>query len=282
MLLYAALYLLPGVLAFRVSLFQWSSLSSTPDEFVGMANFVEAFRDPWLRVAFRNTIAIGALGGVIVFVLSLTFAVVLTRARTKAKTLFRLIIFLPYLLPVVGVAIMWKFALNPNLGLVNQVLRRVGLGSLALPWLGSTATAVGSIGFVTVWVSVGFFVLLFISAIGSIPPDLSDAARVDGANEWQIFRYVTLPLLREVLATAAILWGIWALRLFGVPFAMTRGNPARSTHTIATYLIDNAFPHIASGSRLGYSSAIAVMLLVMVLGLSLVYYRLRGREAIEF
>jgi multiple sugar transport system permease protein len=124
--------------------------------------------------------------------------------------------------------------------------------------------------------------VLLVAGIESIPRDLWDAAKVDGANEWQLFWRVTMPLLRDVLAVGIIYWMISSLKIFGVVWAMTRGTPAMSTHTVATYMMDQALPSQSSLFRMGYGTAIAVLLFIVVFFVSLLFFRISRREAIEF
>jgi len=212
-LIYAIFFLYPAFNAFQISLYDWSGFSFSSARFVGLANFKEALADKWVRLAFANNLIIMVVGGIFMFSLALFFAWVLTNRRYKGRTFFKTAIFLPHVINDVGVALLWVFIFQPRFGMLNQLLRSVGLSNLATVWLGSHETAIPSIIFVFVWYVIGFYMVLLIAGIEGIPTDLYDAARIDGASDWQVFRSVVLPLLRDVLAIAVIYWMIGALNL---------------------------------------------------------------------
>ncbi len=285
-LLYSLLFLYPTIDALRICLYDWNGLNFANARFIGLGNFVEAWGDKWVRVAVRNNFLIMTLGGVLMFSLSLVFAVALTTGRIKGKSFFRTVIFFPYMMSGVGVGLFWTFVLNNRFGALNGILRALGLGSLARPWLAEPRLALGSVIYVAVWWGIGFYMLFLEAGIESIPADLFDAARVDGATERQSFFYVTLPLLREFLAVAIVLWMIGALKTFGVVLLMTAGGPANQTQVLSTYMALQSF-NLGGASagaifRFAYGTAIGVILSILVVLVSLLYFRLRREEAVEF
>jgi ABC-type sugar transport system permease subunit len=283
LLLYLTLFVYPSVDALRLSLYDWKGLNPDKARFVGVSNFVEAARDRWVQVSLRNTFIIMVAGGIVIFLFGLLFSAALTDRGIRAKWLFRTLIFFPYTLSGPGVGLLWIFILNPSFGALNGLLRAVGLGALAQPWLGQSSTALGAIIFVSVWWSLGFYMLYLLAGIQSIPPEIRDAARVDGANEFQLFFRIILPMLRDFLAIAIVLWIIEALKTFAVVFLLTQGGPANQTHVLTTYMMRMAFQ--TGGApilRLGYGTAIAVILLVLVVLASLLFFRLSREEALEF
>ena len=285
-LLYAFFFIYPTLDALRISLYDWSGLNLANARFIGLDNFVEAVDDRWVHIAIKNSFLIMTLGGALMLGLALLFAAALTNKRLKARTFFRTVIFFPYLISGVGVGLFWTFVLNPQFGILNGLLGSLGLERLQRAWLGEPQTALGSVIFVTVWWGIGFYVLFLVSGIESIPNELFDAARVDGATEGQLFFRVTLPLLREFLSVAVVLWAIEALRTFAVVLMLTGGGPGNRTQVLSTYMAKLAFNvPVGSGGqifRFGYGTAIAVILFALVLLVSLGYFRLRAREALEF
>jgi len=285
-LLYGFFFLYPAVRALRLSLYRWEGLKFVDAEFIGLGNFVKAFGDKWVWTAIKNNLLIMTLGGVLMFSFSLLFAVALTNKRFRGKGFFRAVIFYPYMISGVGVGLFWNFVLNSRIGLLNGTLEAVGLGSLAQNWLGQPRLAMGWIIYVVVWWGIGFYMLFLVAGIRTIPGALFDAAQIDGASGLQIFLHVTLPLLREYLAIAAVLWIVEALRTFGVVLLLTGGGPANRTHVLTTYMSKVAFntPAGSAGAvfRLGYGTTIAVILMVLVVLGSLVYFRLSRAEALEF
>jgi ABC-type sugar transport system permease subunit len=285
-LLYVIFFIYPSLDALRMSLYDWSGLNIASAKFIGLGNFEEALGDRWVGIALKNTLLITLYGGVLTIFLSLAFAVALTTKAFKAKWFFRTIIFFPYLISGVGVGLFWVFVLNPQFGLLNGFLGTIGLKSLQHAWLGEPQTALASIIFVTIWWGIGFYMLYLIAGIETIPTELMDAARVDGANDMQRFLLVTLPLIQDFLSVAIVLWLIDALRTFAVVLMLTGGGPGNRTQVLSTYMARLAFniPVGSSGAifRLGYGTALAVILCILVLLVSFLYFWLRRREAIEF
>jgi ABC-type sugar transport system permease subunit len=286
LLLYAFFFLYPTFEALRMSLYDWSGLNIATAEFVGLGNFVEAVGDRWVGIALKNNLWITLYGGVLTIALALLFAVALTTRAFRGKGLFRTIIFFPYMISGVGVGLFWIFVFNPQFGLLNGLLGTLGLEALQRPWLGDPATALACIIFVTVWWGIGFYMLYLVAGIETVPAELLDAARVDGANERQAITHVTLPLLREFLSVAIVLWIIDALRTFGTVLMLTGGGPGNRTTVLATYMAKLAFNIPLGGAgavfRFGYGTAIAVIMCVLVLLASGLYFWLRRREALEF
>lgn len=279
---YVCFFLYPAFNAFRVSLYRWSGFGFASARFVGLENFREALQDRWVRLAFTNNLLIMVVGGVFLFAIALFFAVALSHPRVKGRRFFRTAIFLPHVINPIGVALLWIFILQPRFGMLNALLRSIGLGQFTQVWLGTRGLAMGAIIFMIVWYVVGFYMVLLMAGVEGIPPSLLDAARVDGANELRTFWHVTLPLLREVLVVGVIYWMISALKIFGQVWALTKGQPANSTHTVASYMMQQALPAQSAVFRMGYGTAIAVLLFVAVFVVSLLFFRLSRRESVEY
>ena len=281
LVIYTLFFIYPALDAFRIALYDWSGFSKNP-KYIGLQNFQEAFRDKFIRTALSNNFIIMLVGGAILFALALYFAMVLTTPALKGKRVLRTVLFFPYTINVVGVAFLWLFILNPQFGLLNGTLKIMGLRSLTQVWLSTRPLAMGSILWVIIWMTIGFYTVLLQAGIENIPKDLTDAARVDGAQGFALFWQITLPLLRDVLAVAITYWMIESLQIFGIVFAMTRGAPAGETHTLATYMYQEALPEYSAIFRFGYGTAISVLLFVLVVIFSGLFFWLRRREAVEF
>lgn len=284
--LYCVFFIYPSLDALRMSMYDWNGLSISSAKFIGLGNFSEALSDRWVEIALKNNLLITVYGGILTICLSLVFAVALTTRTFKGKGFFRTVIFFPYLISGVGVGLFWIFVFNPQFGLLNGFLGTLGLEALQRPWLGDPKTALASIIFVTVWWGIGFYMLYLVAGIETIPSELLDAARVDGANDGQLFLNVTLPLIREFLSVAIVLWVIDALRAFAVVLMLTGGGPGNRTQVLSTYMARLAFNIPVGGAgaifRLGYGTALAVILCILVLLASLLYFWLRNREALEY
>jgi ABC-type sugar transport system permease subunit len=279
---YVVFFLFPAFSAFRISLYRWSGFGFENATYVGLANFSEALSDQWVHLAFANNLIIMVGGGLFLFAMALFFAAALSNPRIKGRRFFKTTIFLPHVINPIGVALLWVFILQPRFGMLNVFLRSVGLDDLTQIWLGSRGLALAAIIFMVVWYVIGFYMVLLVAGIEGVPPDLYAAARVDGASEWQLFWQVTLPLLRDVLAVGVIYWMISALKIFGEVWALTKGQPANSTHTIATYMMQQALPAQSAIFRMGYGAAIAVLLFIAVFFTSLLFFRLSRTEALEY
>jgi ABC-type sugar transport system permease subunit len=277
---YTAFFVYPAVDAFRISRYDWSGFGGDK-VVVGGENFREALTDPFVHRAVLNSFTIMLAGGVVLFALALYFAVVLTHPGVKWKRVLRTGLFFPYAINEVGVAFLWIFILNPQFGLLNGSLKALGLARLAQPWLGSPDLALGCITWVIIWMQIGFYVILLQAGIENISQEVFEAARIDGAGGFSLFRHITLPLLRPVLAVAVTYWMIQSLKIFGIAYALTKGAPAGKTHTIATYVVSVAFPDKAM-FRFGYGSAIAVLHFVLIVVLSAVFLRfVRSRQEVS-
>ncbi len=281
LLVYSLFFIYPAADAFRISLYDWTGFGSNA-RFIGLKNFGEALQDRIVRLAFSNNVLIMFGGGAVLFTLALYFAVTLTNPKVKGRTFLRIVLFFPYTINAVGIAFLWLFILNPQMGLLNGTLDALGLDKLTQVWLGRRDLAMASIIWVIIWTVIGFYTILLQAGIENIPQDLRDAARVDGAEGSALFRYITLPLLRDVLAVAVTYWIIEALQVFSIVYAMTRGAPAGETHTVATYMYTVALPQFTPILRFGYGTAIAVLQFILVVTASAVYFRLIRREAVEF
>lgn len=265
----------PVLNAFYYALTSWSGI--TPEkEFVGLANFSRALGDRTLWAALQNIVFFGVFGFVLVFPLSLLFAVVLERQPPFAR-LLKFVIFAPTLLSVVVTAVLWGSIYNPVIGLLNETLRALGLENWAQPWLGRRSTALPAIGVAMVWQGLGTYVILFLAGLQKIPRSFYEAAELDGADEWQQFWQVTLPLLWDVVQILVVLWVINAVQAFALILVITRGYP-NVTEVLGTYLYWAGF----QGQSIGYASAMGVIMFGLVLGLSLAVNRLMRREAIEY
>jgi N-acetylglucosamine transport system permease protein len=215
-----------------------------------------------------------------VLAIALFFAFIFTQG-VKGERVFRSIFFFPQVLSGVMVGVVWNFVLHPTIGLLNGALRSVGLTAFAsFPWLGEAATVLPAILLVAVWQSVGFYLVLFISAMSGIPTDYYEAARLDGAEGWQLFRRITLPLITDTVRVGYIFLAISAMDMFGLVYTMTNasGGPQRAADVLTLLLTRTAF----TDSQFGYATAMALVLLVLVLGISGLSLLLSRREQFEY
>jgi raffinose/stachyose/melibiose transport system permease protein len=197
--------------------------------------------------------------------LGLGIAVLLYRAGNRFR-IFKFAYFFPFLMSSVAVGILFRQVFDPNFGLINSVLTQINLESWALDWIGDPKIAIYSISLLVCWQFIPFYILLFLAALNGIPRELEEAASIDGAQDWKLFRRIHLPLLKGSMITAITLMVIGSLKYFDLMWVMTGGGPVYSTSTMATYLYQSAF----KSYRVGYGSTIASALFLIVFTVAMV------------
>lgn len=274
-LLFGVFVLYPMVTALAYSLFSWRGTAQ--GEFVGLANFVHLFTgEPYatqIPRAFGHNALLFAGAMVVQNSLGLLLAAVLQR-RERFRRLFQVLYTMPYLVSSLVVGYLWSLLLSPLFGPVNAVLKAIGLDSLARPWLGDPSTAIWVVVLVTAWQWVGFPLLLYGAALGGIDPTLEEAGALDGASPRQRFFHITLPLLVPTIGTVSVLTFIGAMESFPIPYALggSSGSPAGATDVMSLLFYRTAFES-GSTNAIGISSAIAMLLFLVIFGLSVLFTR---------
>jgi len=264
--LFAIFVFYPTISTFYISLHKWNGFS--PMRFLGLSNYLKLLRDPLFLNALKNTLIWMVLYTCLTTGLGLTIAVLLEENLWYAS-MVKSIVFFPMVISYVAGGIIWAFIYDPDFGVLNAFLRFIKLSSLAQPWLGNPKTALYSIIIAGTWMWSGFSMIIISAGLKSIPPQITEAAKIDGANSWQLFWHVTLPLLIPPLMVVVITTGINSLKVFDIVFTMTRGGPFYSSEVIAHFMYMETFYH----SKMGYGSAIAVMLFLIVIIASIPYLK---------
>jgi len=273
----AYLYILPGLAVFVafvlaplvhagwISLFQWDGI--TAGEWVAFDNYKAVVTDPQLRSAFLHALVLLIFYSFLPIVIGLLLAAAMSRAPVRGLAGFRTILFLPQVIALVVVAVMWRMIYAPDGGLINGALSAVGLGSLQQNWLGSFNLALPAVGLVGTWVMYGLAMVLFTAGVQKIPQSLYDAARVDGAGPVREFFAVTLPGLRNELAVAMSLSVITALRAFDIIFVTTKGGPGNATTVPSLLIYQRAFitGEVGSAAAIGAIMGAIILLLSVVI-----------------
>jgi multiple sugar transport system permease protein len=241
--------------------------------FVGLANYLEAFRDPLFLRALWQTVYFSVVSILAECVIGLGVALLLNQ-RFRGRNVTRGLVLLPWMLSPVVAAFTWAWLLNDAYGLVNFLLMKLGVLHGPVLWLGDVGWAMGTIIVVDVWREVPFVAVVLLAGLQSIPDELYEAARIDGATPGQSFVAVTLPLLKPSFMVALLMRTMIAIRLFELVFIMTKGGPASTTEMLATFTYKEAFIKF----NMGYSAATSVIMLLLSLGISLVYIRTMGGE----
>jgi multiple sugar transport system permease protein len=264
-------WIYPAVRGFWGSFTLWRGFNPEAP-FVGLQNYVRAFQDPIFRASLRNTFYYALLTVPANVILALLLALGV-EASGRLRTFFRTIYFLPVVTPVIATALIWKWLYQPALGLINQLLTLADLPTQR--WLLSTSLALISIALYSIWKNVGFNLVIFMAGLTAIPQDYYDAAKVDGANRWQLFWQITIPLLRSTFVFVLVTGVISSLQVFGPIFVMSSegaslpGGPNNSTMVVSVYQWLTAFREL----ELGYGSAMGLILFLIILILTVLQLR---------
>jgi len=229
-----------------------------PPVFIGLDNYTEMLADPVFWKVLWNTSVYAIVALPLGMVVALGVAILLN-VKTRGQTIYRTIVFLPSLVPAVASAMLWLWLFNAKLGLINLGLRALGVAEPPA-WLADVSWAMPALILMSLW-GVGNTVVIYLAGLQDVPRDLYEAAELDGAGAWKQVWHVTLPGISPVIFFNLIMGIIGTLQVFGTPYIMTGGGPARSTYFFTMYLYDNAFSYL----RMGYASALAWVQLVIVL-----------------
>jgi raffinose/stachyose/melibiose transport system permease protein len=268
----------PAVMSAYYSLYRWRGLSEARI-FVGLENWQRLFSDPVILVCIWHNLALVAVAVFIEIPLAFAIALFLARAKILGRNLYRTAYFFPVVLSVTVVGVLWSWIYNPQYGLLNEGLRAIGLGQLAKPWLGDSKLVMPAVLLVTVWRFTGFYIIVFMAALESIPQDIYDVAALDGTNLWQLGVHILAPMLREVIVVAIAIAITASIKRFDEIYIMTMGGPVHDSELLATYMYKQAFLSF----DMGYASTIAFFLFLLTLALVVVQIQsMRRREAVEF
>ncbi|SDN76113.1 carbohydrate ABC transporter permease [Alkalicoccus daliensis] len=277
-ILFAIFTLYPLFSGLYFSFFSWSG-SAAAREFIGIDNYIRLFNDGIIprTILHDYFLVITKVFGIMV--LAMYFAVAIMQMKIKEAPFYRIIFFFPNIMSVVVIGILWTFIYNPSMGLINSGLEAVGLEQLARPWLGSETWALPAIVLPSIWAGIGLFMLMLMGGIGTISKSYYEAAELDGANEWQQFWKVTVPLLWPQIKVAVLYIVITTLNgSFIIVQIMTGGGPNNSTHVMGSYLYQQAFQQY----NFGYGATIGVMILVLSLLTVFLLQKLMKREKVQY
>jgi ABC-type sugar transport system permease subunit len=280
-LMTAFLFLSPSLLLFGVFVYyalgfniylsftSWNFLSETKT-FIGFANFERMFSDQrFWRVVFNTFYyAVGSVTLSLIFGLALAL---LLNCQLPWRGFFRTLIFSPYVTTIAAISLLWIWIFDPRYGLINYVLGLIGIEGPR--WLTSTTWAMPALIIMNVWHTVGYCMVIYLAGLSAIPRDLHEAAAIDGAGRWAIFRYVTLPLLSPTTFFLVVTSLIGALQVFDSVAVMTRGGPVDATKVFNYYIYEQAFAFF----RAGYAAAVALVLFIMILALTAIQIHLSRR-----
>ncbi len=258
----------PVIASIFISFTKWELVGSPV--WVGFNNYKQLFSDEIFIKSLINTAYYTILSVPLSMICSLLLAVAMNQ-KLKGIVVFRTAFFMPYISSMVAVALLWSWIYNPQYGILNYFLELIGIPGQN--WLGDPKWAMPALVFMSVWKGLGYNMMIWLAALQGIPEDLYEAARIDGANKWQQFKNITVPLLSPTTFMLLILSIINSFKVFEQSYIMTKGGPAHATMTMVLYIYSNAFVWL----KMGYASAMAYILAIIILVLTVIQLRLQKK-----
>ena len=256
--------IIPVICSFGLSFAKWDLLN--PIQFVGLANYREIFSEALFYKILLNTVVFAIATSVLGVIIPLVLACILN-SKVRGSEFYKTAYFLPFITPMIVIGVVWEWIFDPNIGLLNHVLH------LHINWLYDTHFAMPALIIVSVWKLIGYNMVIFLSSLAGISQSMFEAAKIDGANELQTFKNVTVPLLSPTIFFVVIITAISSFQVFDLIYLMTQGGPLNSTNVLVYAIYQNAFEYF----NVGKASAIAYVLFVIILILTLVQWNLRKK-----
>lgn len=272
---YIFIIIIPTLFAFGYSFFEWSGGPSK--KFIGFENYIALFKDDTFWLSFKNTIlftflmVIGQVG--IAFLFTLFF----TMKWVKFVELHRRVMYFPSIIAAVVIGLMWQLIYNSDFGILNYILRAAGLEQWMKPWLDDPKIAMFSVAVPVIWQFVGYYLVLLMGAVATIPKDIMEVAEIDGATGFKKSIYITIPLIWDTLKICLMICFAGSFKAFGHIMVMTGGGPGRATSVLSLYNYNTSFVQM----KMGYASAMAVVILVVSMGLTVGIQRLMEGKSYE-
>lgn len=282
--LWAYLFIIPALTFYSVftlrsltqsiilSFYDWDGFNPVK-RFVGFANYIEALSNPVLGLALLNNIKWVLISIILSQGTALLLAVLISRCII-GRSFFRSVLFFPNMLSPMIAALIWGRIYDPLIGFVNTFLKSIGYGHLARGWLGSPEWALIAVCIANSWRAYGYYMVLYLAGLQSVDPTLYDAAKVDGANGWQEFWYVTLPSIRHTTTLVLSLALINSLMTFDMVWGMTQGGPFHRSEVLSTLIYKTAF----ASNRVGYGCALSLMQAILIFTITILFIRIRERS----
>lgn len=265
----------PIIQNFIYSLFRWSSFSEGK-VFVGLDYYKRLFADPIFYIALKNNALYAIISIVFQVGIGMILAAVLEeKIMRRYQTFFRTVYFIPSVISITVVGLLFQLVYNPNIGLLNAFLKIIGFESLAYDWLGQSSTAMFAIIATSQWQYIGYIMLLFLVAIQKIPEELYESAMIDGASAFQKFIHVTVPQIKETILVSSIITVIGAFKVFDEVYVMTAGGPGRSTEVLASYLYRTGFRN----DEMGYAATIATLIFLITFVVTLIQLKVSKEKS---
>jgi len=259
----------PFIKSMKMGFYKWD-IFGTP-KFIGFENFTRMFRTERFWTSLWHTLYFTILTVPPLVILGFLIALLLN-SKIKFRGFFRAAFYVPYILSISVVCLTWKLMLNSNFGILNKIIGFFGFEGLN--WLNDPKTAMIAIALTTIWWTIGFNIIVYLSAIQQIPSSYYEAATLDGANAWKRLFHITIPLLKSTHVLVIVLQVIYSLQIFGQVYIMTAGGPGGKTRTIVQYIYENGFKYF----KMGYAQAVATIFFLLMIGISIIQIKLMTRK----
>lgn len=256
--------IIPVIFSFGLSFMHWDLINKA--QFVGFRNYAEIFTDPLFGKILLNTFVYAISTSIFAVIIPLVLACILN-SKIRGSEFFKTAYFLPFVTPMIVIAVIWQWIFDPNIGILNHVL------GLHINWLYDKNFAMPAIIIVSVWKLIGYNMVIFLSGLSALNQSLFEASKIDGANAFDTFRFVTVPLLSPTIFFVVVITCISSFQIFDLIYLMTQGGPLNSTNVLVYAIYQNAFEYF----KVGQASAIAYVLFVIILALTLIQWQLRKK-----
>lgn len=256
-LLFIIAFVIPLLMAFGISFTNWRGGNKI--DFIALDNYIKLVKDETFWMSFLNNLKFMALMLVFQIGLAFVFAIVVQNKRVKFQGFHRRVIFLPSVLSLVVVAMIWQIVYNKDIGLISAIMEKIGMEDIVPLWLDDPKIVIYSLAIVLIWQFVGQYVIIMMAGFQNVDTSLMEAAKIDGASYSQTVRYVTLPLMKPTLSVCVTLCVSGCMKLFDTIYAMTGGGPGRSSTVTALYAYDVAF----KTKQLSYASAVSIGMIIL-------------------
>lgn len=267
MVLLVCFVLIPGIDLFRMSFTDWDGWSPS-SHFIGIKNYIDMFKNKDLWMSLRNN-AVYFFAHLLMIPVELAFAVMLN-SKMKGSKFYRFIVFMPFIINGVAISYAFSYFFSPVNGAFDAILKAAGMGGFIKSWLSDPKIVNFVLAFVSLWRYSGYHVILFLAALQSVPDDMQEAARMDGANSWQMFRYIQVPSIALMVDFILFDNVRGALQAFDVPFVMTQGGPGYASSTFTLFTINTAFKY----SNFGLAATMAAALVFIIIMVHLIQDKL--------
>ncbi|MDF2924998.1 MAG: transporter permease [Paenibacillaceae bacterium] len=274
-ILYTLFVIYPTLNSVNLSFTSWDGINPQI-KYIGFDNFIEMWNSKRVHNALRNTLVLSISLVVLENIVAILLAMLVDQVRWF-KNLFRSIFYFPVLLSGIVMGFVWAIIFNYNFGVISQMLDKIGLGALKIDWLGNPNYAMIAIIVTTVWKGAGYYMIIYLAGLQGIPPELHEAAAIDGASRWQQFRRITFPLLAGSMTVSMMLSMINALKIFDQIAVMTDGGPGFATETMTYIVYKVGFGEL----RQGYGTALSLILFLLILIVSLIQVRLLRKREVQ-